>query len=182
MDKNDERYIKQYVIHILAVPALGPDAVDLPLDKCAAIICTIRTNSFIDNAFGDNKLILNFLDVEDETMDGAFNRIHARKIINFINNLPDDVSDLYICCSKGGSRSPGCAAAILRMSGRSDMDVWLNPYYTPNTLVYKTLCREYGIPVSDEMVKRYCEMNDLAYKEAKVKGNAGKYERWQILF
>ncbi len=176
------KYMKKYVIHILAVPALGPDSVDLPLEKCAAIICTIRTNPYIDNEFKENKLLLDFLDVEDETMDRAFNRIHAGMIINFINNLPDEVSDLYVCCSKGGSRSPACAAALLRMSGRSDMDVWQNPFYTPNTLVYKTLCREYGIYVSDEMVKTYCEINDLAYKMAQKNGNAGEYERWQILF
>lgn len=39
--------IRKYVIHILAVTALNNDAVDLPLEKCAFILCTSRTNRLI---------------------------------------------------------------------------------------------------------------------------------------
>ena len=102
-------------------------------------------------------------------------------IIKFISNLPECITDLYICCSKGGSRSTGCAAALMLMSNRSDDDVWKNPYYTPNYLVFRELCREFGIDMSDEAVSDRLRINDEAYKTAQKNKNAGKYERWQIL-
>ena len=176
------KYIKKYPLHILAVPALCYDIFDIPMYQCAVIICTGRSNAFIENEIRKNKLVLDFLDVEDEKLPGAFTRWDARKITSFIRDLPDEVSDIYVCCSKGGSRSAGCAAALLRMSGRSDKDVWRNPYYTPNTLVYKILCREFGILMPDIFVWILCRINDRAYKKAQKKKSSGKYERWQILF
>lgn len=174
--------LKKYVIHILAVPALTYDVFDIPLENCAFIICTNRSNYTIDNIIQKNKLVLDFLDVEDADLPRAFNRGHARKIIQFLLNLPSNVSDIYVCCSKGGSRSAGCAAALLKMSGRNDKKVWLNPYYTPNILVYKILCREYGIFMPDWRVDLLNKLNEWAFRKAQKKGNSGKYERWQILF
>ena len=77
-----------------------------------------------------------------------------RHIIRFLRQLPKSVTDLYVCCSKGGSRSPAVAAAVLRMSGRSDKAVWDNPYYVPNWLVYQSLVKNGGV---------------------------SEYERWQII-
>ena len=101
-------------------------------------------------------------------------------IIKFINRLPDEVTDLYICCSKGQSRSAAVAAAILRMSGRSDDPVWLNPFYDPNTLVYYRLCKQAGIPITPEEVQLRKEQNEKAYLELQ-EGKPTKYERWQII-
>ena len=94
--------------------------------------------------------------------------------------LPDEVTDLYVCCSKGQSRSAAVAAALLRMSGRSDDPVWLNPYYNPNTLVYYRLCREAGILVTPLEVQIKRKQNEKAYLDLQ-EGKPTKFERWQII-
>lgn len=173
--------IKKYCIHILAASGLTPDAFDLPMQRYAVIICTNRTNDFIDKYIINNKLVLDFPDVEDRHYPGAFNYAHARAIIRFLSALPDEVTDLYVCCSKGSSRSPAVAAAILKASGRSDAPVWHNPFYVPNLLVYERLCRSFGIFMPHIVVLWKNLMNTIAFKIAKHRGNGGKFERWQIL-
>ncbi len=173
--------LKRYTIHIMAVPGLSPEAFDLPMRQYGVIICTDRTNEFIDNRITHNKLVINFPDVEDKNYPGAFNGAHARVIINFLRTLPEEVSDLYVCCSKGGSRSPAVAAAILKASGRSDAQVWHNPFYVPNLLVYERLCRGFGIFMPHIVVLWKNLINKVSFRLAKHRGDGGKYERWQIL-
>ena len=174
-------YIKKYVIHILAITAIDAETFDLPIKQNAIIVCTNRNNKFIYKCKPENILIINFSDVEDKKDPEAFNRAHARKIIRFVKSLSNDVTDLYVCCSKGGSRSSAVAAALLRMSGRKDKDVWNNPYYVPNTLVYFRLCREYGLPITrfSSWIKK--QKNNRAFKIAQKRKHC-RYERWQILY
>ena len=172
--------IKKYKIHILAVTAINGETFDLPTEQNAIIVCCERINEYVYKCRPENTLILNFPDAEDKNYPGAFNGAHARKIISFVQNLSDEVTDIYVCCSKGGSRSTAVAAALLRMSGRSDKPVWHNPYYVPNTLVYLRLCREYGVAVSRFTVWLKSQMNRRAFLRVK-RGKPCKYERWQIL-
>lgn len=175
--------IKKYTIHILAVKAFNPKRFELPFDlpqeRNAIIICTDQENEYLKNYEG-NKLDVAFLDIEDTRVKGAFEEAHAKAIITFINMLPEEVTDLYICCSEGQSRSAAVAAALLRMSGRSDDPVWLNPYNTPNTLVYYRLCKQAGIDITPEDVQFRKEQNKKAYLELQ-EGKPTKYERWQII-
>ena len=175
--------VKKYTIHILAITAFNPKLYELPFDlpqeRNAVIICTDRKNEYLQNYKG-NKLDIAFYDVEDPSVIGAFETAHAMAIIKFINRLPDEVTDLYICCSKGQSRSAAVAAAILRMSGRSDDPVWLNPFYNPNSLVYYRLCKQAGIPITSEEVQLRKEQNEKAYLDLQ-EGKPTKYERWQII-
>ncbi len=175
--------IKKYTIHILAVTAFNPKLFELPFDlppeRNAIIICTGRENEYLNNYEG-NKLSMSFLDVEDPRVIGSFEEVHARAIIKFISMLPEEVTDLYVCCSKGQSRSAAVAAALLRMSGRSDDPVWLNPYYNPNVLVYYILCKQAGIDITPEDVQLKKEQNEKAYLDLQ-QGKPTKYERWQII-
>lgn len=173
--------IKRYVIHILPVPVVNEDVFDLPMTGNALIVCTDRTNAFIAGDTLPYKLIMPFPDVEDADYPGSFNGAHAREIIRFLQSLPDSVTDLYVCCSKGGSRSPALAAALLRLSGRSDSAVWKNPYYVPNKLVYKKMCNEAGMIMPRFKVLMKSRDNERQFKKAKSRGGAGQYERWQIL-
>ncbi|WP_034450222.1 hypothetical protein [Butyrivibrio sp. AE2032] len=175
------RRIKKYAIHILAIQAIKPDLFDIPLSRCAIIACTERENSNLDLFPDAQKCVMPFADVEVPDAYMAINGAHARAIIRFLDRLPDEVTDLYICCSKGSSRSPAVAAAVLRMSGRSDRDVWDNPFYVPNSLVYQTVCREFGLFAPDWCVRCLVERNRQCYLESVEKGSTGKYERWQIL-
>ena len=172
--------VKKYSIHILAVTAICPEAFDIPLEQCALISLTFRTTLYLDQV-PVRKLIIDIKDHEDMNAPGAISPEQAKLIILFLEKLPDTVTDLYICCSKGGSRSAGCAAAVMRMSGRSDLDVWLNPYYTPNILVYYVLCKEYGQEITWKEAFALKEINDNAFREAKANNGICKYERWQIL-
>lgn len=180
-DKKRIRF-KKYVIHILGVLAVDADAFDLPPEQNALIVCTDRITSFIEGDTIIHKLILPFSDVEENKASGAFNGAHARAVIRFLKGLPDSVTDLYICCSKGGSRSPALAAAILKASGRSDAPVWKNPFYVPNRLVYKRMCEETGIIMPWIFVRYKVLMNTLQFKRAKRRRSTGKYDRWQIIF
>ncbi len=171
---------KKYTIHILAIRAIDSATFDLPQEQNAIIVCTGRENKYINMCLPENRLIMRFPDVEDKSFPGAFNSEHARKIIHFIHNLSEKVTDIYVCCSKGGSRSPAVAAALLRMSGRSDKAVWCNPYYVPNTLVYLRLCREYGFFTSPFSVWIRTLINRASFVMAK-NGRPPRYERWEIL-
>ena len=173
--------IRKYEIHILAIPAIGPEVLDIPLSRCAIIACTERDNKYMNMFPERQRCIVPFADVEEKEHPMAIRGAHARLIIRFLRNLPEEVTDLYVCCSKGESRSPAVAATVLRMSGRSDKPVWENPYYVPNRLVYQVICREFGLFAPDWYVKRLVELNRQSYLNASKQGNAGKYERWQII-
>lgn len=175
--------LKRYAIHILAVPAIDADVFDLPMKQNALISCTNkRTTDFLNGEEIIHKLIMEFPDEEDHRIPGTFNDVHARVIIRFLNDLPDSVTDLYVCCSKGQSRSAGLAAALLLGSGRKDFDVWMNPFYVPNALVFRKMCNGLGIFMPRILVRLKKTMNAYAYRKAQKIGNAGEYERWQILF
>ena len=114
----------------------------MPKEYNAIIICTEPDKRFVYSCTPENTLKMNFRDVENERTPNAFNKADAKRIINFVLDLPDEVTDIYVCCSQGISRSSAIAAFLLKASGRSDMAVWKNPYYAPNTLVYRRLCQE----------------------------------------
>ena len=174
---------KKYTIHILAITAFNPKLYELPFDlpqeRNAVIICTGRENEYFKNYEG-NKLEVAFLDVEDPRVIGGFRYAHARAIIRFLELLPDEVTDLYVCCSKGQSRSAGVAAALIRMSGRDDDIVWKNPFYNPNSLAYYRLCKQAGLPVTPLEVQTKKRQNEKAYLELQ-EGKPTKFERWQII-
>ena len=173
--------IRKFTIHILAIPAINHDIIDQPAERTALIVCTPRSNKSINLFSPKNTLIMPFSDVEVKGASGAINQSHARIIIKFLRKLPHEVTDLYICCSKGASRSPAVAAAVLRMSGRSDKVIWNNPYYAPNTLVYQTICREFGLFTPTFYVEYLRKRNSEKYKESVKNGHTSGYERWQII-
>ena len=176
-------FLKKYAIHVLAVPAVDADAFDLLMNQNALISCTDkRSTEFLKSGDIIHKLIMEFPDEDDSRIPGTFNEAHARGIIRFLEDLPDSVTDLYVCCSKGQSRSAALAAAFLKGSGRKDRDVWMNPFYVPNILVYKRMCNALGICMPWLLVLLKKWINECAYRKAQKAGNAGKYERWQILF
>lgn len=173
--------IKQYAIHILPTSAIRVDTFDLPQRQNAIIICNGQSNQDISLCLPDNTLVMDFPDIEDPRHIGAFNAAHAREIIGFVRSLSFDVTDIYVCCSKGSSRSPAVAAALLRMSGRSDKAVWMNPFYVPNLLVYYCLCHTWGFHTTRFSVWCRHLANVRAFKRAQRRKKT-EYERWEILF
>ncbi len=172
--------INPSVIHILGRRALNGAVIDLP-EQSAAIICTDQDNEYPNVPGLTEKLFVCFSDVDSADSLGSFNMEHAERIVQFLKGLPREVTDLYICCAAGESRSPAIAAAILRASRRSDIDVWLNPYYHPNILVYQTLCRAFGIENSPQDMEKLILLNKEAFRAALDNHGKSQYERWQIL-
>ena len=111
--------MKGYAIHILGVRAMSPGVFDLPPERNAVISCAEAHNEYVREALGQRQvLFIRFADVDDPAYPGAITSVHAMAIARFIERLPDTVTDIYVCCQKGGSRSPAMAAALLRASGR----------------------------------------------------------------
>ncbi len=181
MIKNKTK-LKPYIIHILPIAAIRSDIFDLPMKQNAVISCADSSNRFLDSGEVLYKLILPFPDVDNKRIAGAFDSSHAKTIRQFLYSLPETVTDLYICCSEGVSRSTALAAAFLKASKRTDRKVWNNPFYTPNSLVYKRMCNELGVFMPKIVVSLKKSVNRIKYKIAKRKGNSGKHERWEIIF
>ena len=174
--------LKPYVSHMLPITAIRSDTFDLPMEQNAVISCADSVNRYLDSGEILYKLIIPFPDVDNKRITGAFDVRHAKTIMQFLCDLPETVTDLYVCCSEGISRSTALAAALLKASKRSDREVWNNSFYAPNALVYNRMCRELGIFMPGFLVSLKKAVNKTQYRKAKKKGTVGKYERWKIIF
>lgn len=170
--------IKPLRIHILPEVALKRELLEIDPTNTAAILCTDENISYKELI--PNMLVVFFSDTTDKNQPNAITTDQAREIIEFLRTLPTCIQDLYVSCSAGQSRSPALAAAILRMSGRSDKPVWDNPHYVPNWFVYQTICRESGLFAPDWYVRFLRHKNRLSFRKSKKKESNG-YECWSIL-
>ncbi len=106
----------------------------------------------------------------------AFNNNIANDIKNYVENVSRKIETLYICCDSGESRSSALAAATIKYMNGNDDEIWNNPLYHPNPLVYKIQCNAYGINVSEFKVRRLVRANNLALKKA-IKKSAIKNKK-----
>lgn len=141
---------------------------NLPEEKRKA--CSIIVSSYdvrlskLDKI--ESKIIFSFSDITDHENPLSFNEENAKQIHRYIDNLPDDIEFLFICCDSGESRSSAIAAAIIKHLGRDEMKIWTDPRYHPNPLVYKLLCRELSLPVSDDDISQKVRINNNALSDA----------------
>ena len=174
--------LKRYIIHILSVKVLSLDTLDLPEENFALIVVS---DDLQIPALGlckkDHLLRLSFEDVGEHNPN-ACSEPDAKTVLAFLKALPATVTDLYICCDYGESRSPAIAAAVLLASGRSDSDVWDNPYYHPNALVFSVFCRAFGIALTETDIFGRIQRNEQALRDAINHIPGKKYEKWQLLF
>ena len=127
----------------------------------AYIICTSEENLILDV---EPKIILNFDDITTNKSN-SFTKEHAQIIKEFISKL-EHIETLYVCCDYGVSRSAAIAAAISRFNKTNENEIWLNPKYCPNLLVYKILCQELGLHNNKLRLKFKQYQNKLALKKA----------------
>ena len=174
--------LNKYVIHVLSVKVLSPDAFDLPDENYALIVVSNDVQTSVSDLCKKHHFLrLSFEDV-GERNPNACSESDAKTVLAFLNALPTTVTDLYICCDYGESRSPAIAATVLLASGRSDCDVWDNPYYHPNALVFSVFCRTFGIALTETDVLMRIQKNEQAFRNA-INHVPGKgYEKWQLLF
>jgi len=93
---------------------------------------------------------LQFIDTEDPNKSSAFTWEQAVVLRDFLANLPEQITTLYCCCDWGQSRSAGLAAACMTALGQDCEWVFRCSAYSPNILVYATLCEALGCPPSAE--------------------------------
>lgn len=103
------------------------------------------------------------LDYEDPR---AFSLAQAKTFAEYIKSLDTNVTDIYVCCQAGESRSPGLAAAVYHYYGLDPHDVFRNPKYHPNVLCFRLLTEALGVPVEDVLIDQLIYENQQAFKLA----------------
>ena len=175
--------MEDYRIHIYPIKGLTEDML-AQYEFPALILCSSRVSRLVKALFADDFCAVSFLDTIDVNDEGAMQPQHADTILSFLYSLDSSITritDLFICCDGGDSRSPAIAAAILRLLGKDDRAVWENPFYTPNILVYYRMCRASGISVSWEEVLKLRQLNEEAYREAQMNNGQTSHKRWEVL-
>ena len=102
-------------------------------------------------------------DLDCECPGRSFSKADAAAFADFIKNLEGDV--LYCCCDAGESRSPAVAAAVMRYFDLDDMQVWRNPHYHPNMLVFEMLGNALGASISDKEKDLRLYINKQAFRD-----------------
>lgn len=138
---------------------------ELPDRKTIAIFLTMEKTEHPNLRLLDNYLKLNVFDTEIEDRAYSFNYDNGLQVKEFLEK-ENDFGRLYICCDSGESRSTAMAATILRFYGQSDEEIWTNPYYHPNLLVYKEQLYAFGIKVSKLWLRYLKYINNRALKKA----------------
>lgn len=131
--------------------------------KCGAIISSaseidIEKVQCIPYAFRQ------YEDLDYECQGRSFSKADAAAFADFVKHLAADV--LYCCCDAGESRSPAVAAAVMRFLGVDDMEVWENPHYHPNMLVFEMLANTLGVAISDQEKDFRFYINRKAFRDA----------------
>ena len=166
-------------IHISSIMALNETTFSENSGDYAVINCAERKNKIL-SAYPPLLLLqLSFADTTNENDPRCFSAEHGKKIKFFVESLPQTVSDLFIFCDAGESRSTAIAAAILLWIGRSDEPVWSNPFYHPNIFVFGRLCKTFGIEMTEEQIASKKRQSEDAFKNAMKNGTI--YERWEVI-
>ena len=114
--------------------------------------------------FGIFYVFRQYEDLDYECPGRSFSQMDATAFADFVKNLEADV--LYCCCDAGESRSPAVAAAVMRYFGLDDLQIWRNPHYHPNLLVFEMLAAALGAAVSDEEKDFRFYTNQKAFRDA----------------
>ena len=114
--------------------------------NCGTIISS-ASEIEISRLQGMTYVFRQYEDLDYECPGRSFSQTDAAAVADFVKNLEADV--LYCCCDAGESRSPAVAAAVMRYFGLDDMQVWENPHYHPNMLVFEMLMDAFNMSISD---------------------------------
>ena len=142
---------------------------NLPDTKTIAIVLTTEKINHPNMRMLDNCHKVEVMDTEIENKAFSFNYDEGLKVKEFLDR-ENDFGRLYVCCDSGESRSTAMAAAVMRYYGESDKQIWTNPYYHPNLLVYKKQLNAFGIKISRLRLKYLKYINDRALKKAMNEG------------
>lgn len=131
--------------------------------NCGAIISSASEIEIL-RLQGITYVFRQYEDLDYECPGRSFSQTDAAVFADSVKDLEADV--LYCCCDAGESRSPAVAAAVMRYFGLDDMQVWRNPHYHPNMLVFEMLADAMGVAVSDEEKEFRFYTNQQAFRDA----------------
>ena len=109
----------------------------------------------------DRALFLSVDDVTNSSRPKAFKMEDAEKILAFLGSM-QPIKSLYICCDGGVSRSAAVAAAITHACIGDDFNIWKDPAYHPNQLVYTTMRSTMNDECSNEELHKKIMMSEEA--------------------
>ncbi len=160
-------------IKICSIKMLKSKLSQLDEKKTAAILCTSYSVEKNDFTQLKSVALFEFDDVVIPSVKTAFKPEIAEEMKKWFNGIAKEVSTLYVCCDNGQSRSSAVGAAFLRYMGESDIKIWNNPKYNPNTLVYKMLCSALEIKASPLRMHILKYVNERALKKEIEKHRQG---------
>lgn len=135
---------------------------------CDGVAAVISTSGAPDpeKLRGIPHVIAQYRDIDYETP-GAFSWEDASRFAAFVKALDPKITTLYCVCDAAQSRSPAVAAAVSRYFGRDALEqIWRDPQYHPNMLVFEKLCEALGVPVGDAELDLYLFESRKAFKNA----------------
>lgn len=116
------------------------------------------------NKFAKHELWISFDDLDycDKMMGNPITNQDAKDIINFVNNIKNNIDVLIIHCDGGVSRSPTIGVVLAKYLGLSSFNIWANENFCPCHLVFDIMCKacsfdsntilkfwEYGIRINN---------------------------------
>ena len=156
---------KKYNIEVLRIKEINKHTFLDKEKECAVIFCSSYENRLSRCKYAENWLIMEF----DSVGENTFNKNHAELIFKFVNQLSPMIKTIYICTDRGESRGPAIAAALIRYFGYSDKYIWYNYQYHPDPIVYKTLCKTFGVFMPNYLIKYKTHLNNISFKKETVK-------------
>lgn len=75
---------------------------------------------------------------------GVFTKDHAIQILDFVEEMKNDIEILVVHCDAGISRSSGVAAALSLIYTGTDKGIFMDNRYRPNMHVYRTILNVYN--------------------------------------
>lgn len=138
------------VIEVMALLDLVSDGELGRLQKrgMLAIGCTSYPEKYATLA-SERFLVLNFDDITSPGRLYSFRPEHAQAIVRLVREADGDggaVERIVVACDGGVSRSAAVAEALMLSFGRDDeAEIWADPRYSPNRLVYEVMCEGLGL-------------------------------------
>lgn len=135
--------------------------------KTVIISVTDPCSSFanIDTSYYTDCLLLKFGDTElgDEQYP-AISEEQAALVRSFVESVKDKAECIVVNCDAGISRSSGMAAAIALYLNGSDREIFDNPRYSPNMMVYRLVLNSLmGVTRSSNTALHKHELLDRSY-------------------
>ena len=153
-------------LHICPIKSLYSELEkNLPDRKTIAILISTEDVKHSNLRFLDACCKISAVDTETENNPFSFNRELGEKVKMFLDK-ENDFGRLYICCDSGESRSTAMAAAVMKYYGKMDREIWTNPHYHPNLLVYKVQMEVFGRKIKKLRLRYLKYVNNRALKKA----------------